>query len=334
MPDSIQKICVLGAGAWGSTLADLSARAGRDVALWDPTPETLERIAKDRTTPYVPELSIHERVRPEADFETAIRGKDAVLIVAPSQAVEGLCSRMGALAPELQPRVLVLASKGIDIPTRRLLSDVAAAHLKSKVAVLSGPCIAREVARRIPTSVVVALEEDDTAAALQAAFSTAWFRVYRQRDVRGVELGGALKNVIAIGAGASDGLGFGDNSKAALLCRGLAEMTRLSEALGADGRTLSGLSGLGDLSVTCFSPLSRNRRFGELLAKGHSREDALTEIGQVVEGIPTSDAALELANKVGVDTPIIRVVHEMCIGKLSPRDALASLMSRELKIEF
>lgn len=332
---AIRTATVLAAGAWGCTIADLLARAGADVRLWDPSAETIESLRAERRPKFVPELEMHEGIAITGDLEGALSGSDAAVVVAPSQAVEGLSAKLATLPAGSRPRIVVLASKGIDIASRRLLSDVVIAHLpEAAVAVLTGPCIAREVARRIPTSVVVASESEEAATELQTAFSTKWFRVYRQTDVRGVELGGALKNVIAIGAGVSDGLGFGDNSKSALLCRGLAEMMRLAVAMGADERTMSGLAGLGDLAVTCFSPHSRNRRFGDLIARGRTREEAFAEIGQVVEGVPTASAAHQLARELGVETPIIDVVHEMCTGAKTPKEGLASLMARGLKTEF
>ncbi len=330
----IRQFAILAAGAWGCTLADLLSRSGIRVRIWDPSTEALDQLRISRSPARLPELKLHDGIHFTDDLADVLRGADAAAIVAPSQAIDGLCAEIARLPGSARPGIFVLASKGIDIPSRRLLADVVLAHLDVSVAVLSGPCIAREVARRVPTSAVIACPDDAAAAALQAAFSTPWLRIYRQADIRGVELGGALKNVIAIGAGASDGLGFGDNSKSALLCRGLAEMTRLSVALGADARTLAGLAGLGDLAVTCFSPYSRNRRFGELLAKGLVPAAAAAEVGQVVEGVPTAEAALDLARRHGIDTPIIRVVHQMCREAITPLEALESLMARGLKSEF
>lgn len=334
MRNRIRSIAILAAGAWGCTLADMLSRSGVGVRLWDPSAETIHWLRESHRPRHMQEVDLHHEIRLTTDLAEALAGCDAAAIVAPSQAIDGLCAQIAGLGPGAHPRVFVLASKGIDIPSRRLLADVVLAHLDVSVAVLSGPCIAREVARRVPTSAVVACPDEAAGAALQAVFSTPWLRIYRQSDIRGVELGGALKNVIAIGAGASDGLGFGDNSKSALLCRGLAEMTRLSVALGADARTLAGLAGLGDLAVTCFSPYSRNRKFGELLAKGRTPAAAAEEVGQVVEGMPTAEAALDLARRAGVDTPIIRVVHQMCREAITPLEALESLMTRGLKSEF
>ncbi len=334
MKRAIRTMAVLAAGAWGCTLADMLSRSGVRVRLWDPSVETILWLRESHRPRHLQEVDLHHRITLTWDLAEALDGADAATIAAPSQAVDGLSADIARLAGRSRPPIFVLASKGIDIPSRRLLADVVLAHLDVSVAVLSGPCIAREVARRVPTSAVVACPDDAAGAALQTAFSMPWLRIYRQPDIRGVELGGALKNVIAIGAGASDGLGFGDNSKSALLCRGLAEMTRLSVALGADARTLAGLAGLGDLAVTCFSPYSRNRRFGELLAKGRTPAAAVEEVGQVVEGLPTAEAALDLARASGVDTPIIRVVHEMCRESITPLEALETLMARGLKTEF
>lgn len=331
---AVSRIAVLGAGSWGSTVADLLAGNGHDVCLWDPKPAALEVLRKDRRPDGVPDLNLHRDVRLSDDLESALANRSAAVVAAPSQAIGALCARVAKLPASARPPLVVLLSKGLDIATLRPLSAVVEEHLRSVVAVLSGPCIAREVAAKVPTSVVVACQHDAMTQQLQAWFHTPFFRVYRQRDVLGVELGGALKNTIAIAAGTSDGLGFGANSKAALLCRGIAEMKRLAVALGAEERTIAGLAGLGDLTVTCFSPHSRNRQFGELLARGLSAEAAAQSIGHVVEGMPTAAAATALAARVGVEAPIIETVDRLCRGDIAPRQAVEALMTRSPKSEF
>lgn len=328
------RITILGAGAWGATLADLVARTDARTTLWDLHPATLEALRQARHPRGVPELELHPHVHLEADLGAALRETDAAIIVVPSQAVGSLCDRIAALPRADWPAALVLASKGIEIATGRTLSEVVEAHVPIPVAALSGPCIAREVARRNPTSSVVASADAALAERLQRWISLSWFRLYTQDDLRGVELGGALKNVVAIAAGIGDGLGFGANSKAALLCRGIAEMTRLAVALGAKPRTLSGMAGLGDLAVTCYSADSRNRQFGELLARGKTPDEARAHIGMTVEGEPTAAAAVGLAARHGIDAPIMGVVHAICTQKVQPMQALGSLMARSLKAEF
>lgn len=328
-------IAVLGAGAWGATLANMAAAAGCPVRVWDHSPAARAQLRETRIAPAAAFVTLEDSiVFPESMAET-LDGAGAAVFVIPSQAYADVCGAIARLPMSAQPPIAVIASKGIDIASLRPLADVVSELLPGTTpAVLSGPCIAREVAAGVPTSVVVACQRDAIANMLQTLFSSRTFRVYRQRDLLGVELGGAFKNVIAIAAGACDGLGFGDNSKSALLCRGLAEMTRLGVAMGAEATTLAGLAGLGDLTVTCFSPHSRNRRFGEMLARGTAPADAFKEIGAVVEGAPSAAAAVKLAERHGVEVPIMRVVDAMATGRMSAKDALHALMSRSLKAEF
>lgn len=337
MPADRHSICaVLGAGAWGATLADLLARKGLAVHLWDHSPEALDRLAVDGAPFGVEELDLSSSVRLVADLGEALSGVGAVFLVVPSQAVAGVTGRIADhLDDEGGGPVVVLASKGIDLESRRLLSDVAAEALpRCPIGVLSGPCIAREVAQGVPTSVVAASVDIARARHIRDLVATPRMRAYAQTDVRGVELGGALKNVIAIAAGIGDGLGFGANSKSALVTRGLAEMARLMVAHGAARETVYGLAGVGDLAVTCFSPHSRNRTFGEHLGKGRSADEAREAIGMTVEGEPTARAALEIGRGHGLELPITEVVVAVCEGRLAPADAVDSLMRRELKDEF
>lgn len=329
-------VLVLGAGAWGSTLADLLARKDVPARVWDHSAGALHRLATDRHPFGIPDLQLHESVVLCRDLDNAAQGCGAVVFAVASQAVAEVAQRLAPLLHTMDADpVFVLASKGIDIATLSPLAEVVTRHVPgARVGVVSGPCIALEVARRVPTSAVAASADAQAALLIQNLFATKYLRLYTQDDVLGVELGGALKNIIAIAAGAGDGLGFGANSKAALMTRGLAEMARLAHAMGASAQTLFGLAGLGDLTVTCFSPHSRNRRFGELLGKGYDADRAREEIGMTVEGEPTARAAQRLAAERGVDMPITDAVVKMCDAEWTPQQAVVNLMGRELKEEF
>lgn len=327
------EICVLGSGSWGATLAAHLHQGGHRVRLWCHDAAELEALARNGHPPGVPELRLPALAVMTPDLATALAGAQGAVMVVPSQVVDGLCARIVAL--DVAPPVVVIASKGIDLKGHRPLSAVVAGRLRaSKVAVVSGPCIAREVAMGVPTSVVAACDDVGVAEEVQHWFASPAFRVYRQEDVLGVEYGGALKNVIAIAAGVSDGLGFGANSKSALLTRGLAEMQRFATAHGAQERTIAGLAGLGDLCVTCFSPHSRNRRFGEALGRGVDAETALRGIGETVEGVATAQAVYELAREEGMEVPVAEAVCRIVGGDWSPQEAVERLMGRRLKEEF
>lgn len=331
MQGSPQRFAVLGAGSWGATLAAHLHKAGQSVALWCPNDAERHALEARRHPPGVPELQLPP-ITISADLSMALLGAAAAVVVVPSQAVESLARRLAEIPH--RPALYILASKGIDMNTLRPLSEVLESHLPgSRVAVVSGPCIAREVALGVPTSVVSACNDDATARLVQHWFATPTFRVYRQHDVVGVELGGALKNVIAIAAGVGDGLGFGANSKSALLSRGLAEMQRFAVAFGGKEATIAGLAGLGDLAVTCFSPWSRNRRFGEALGRGMTPEQATEQIGETVEGVPTAFAATRIAQERGIPMPIAETVVHLVRHEWTPRQAVERLMTRELKSE-
>lgn len=331
MSSATATIAVLGAGSWGATLAAMLAHRGHRVRLWTHREEELLRLAELRHPPGVPELRL-PAVTLTTNLPQAISGADAALIAIPAQTVGALCRQLaglGAVPP------LIIASKGIDIATLQPLSELIESQLPGvTVGVVSGPCIAREVALGIPTSVVAASESEALSRTMQEWLASPTFRVYRQEDVLGVEYGGALKNVIAIAAGVGDGLGFGANSKSALLTRGLAEMSRFAVAHGAKASTIAGLAGLGDLCVTCFSPYSRNRRFGEALGKGGSAAEAMAAIGETVEGAPTAEAVVREAARKGIEVPIAEAVTRIIAGEWSPRDAVGALMTRGLKEEF
>ncbi|MCC6546717.1 NAD(P)-dependent glycerol-3-phosphate dehydrogenase [Candidatus Sumerlaeota bacterium] len=324
-------IAVLGAGSWGSTLATLLHDNGHDVRLWDHSVETLRKLWETGHPPGVPELRLPP-IPLSSDLAEAMEGVDAAVFGVPAQAYSDVCERIRSLS--LAPPLCIIVSKGIDLRTLRPLSDLLAEEMKSStVAVVSGPCIAREVAQGVPTSVVAACADAAVATRIQGWFNGPAFRVYTQGDLVGVEYAGAYKNVIAIAAGICDGLGFGANSKSALLTRGLAEMRRFVSAMGANDMTVIGLAGLGDLCVTCFSPHSRNRRFGEALGRGRTAEEIIAEIGEVVEGAPTAHAICRIADERKIVTPIARAVVCVIDKECSPKEAVARLMNRELTSE-
>jgi len=329
-------IAVLGAGSWGTALAWLLGEQGLPVRLWMRDPARAAEMAASReNSVYLPGLLLPPSVAPTADLSAALADASVTVIAVPTQAVrETLRAASGLLPP---CTMLAIAAKGLERGTGRRLSEVASEELGEglarRVAVLSGPNLSGEIVRRVPTATVAAAREEEVALALQQVFSTPAFRVYTNPDLIGVELGGALKNPIALAAGVCDGLGFGDNTKASLLTRGLAEMTRLGVAAGGRAETFSGLSGLGDLVATAHSPLSRNYRLGLALGRGESLESAQASLGQVAEGVPTTDAACRLSERLGVDAPIIRELrHILYVGK-PVAEAVSILMSRPYRDE-
>jgi glycerol-3-phosphate dehydrogenase (NAD(P)+) len=325
------RVSVVGAGAWGTALASHCARAGLDVRLWAREPEVVESVNERRENPvFLPGVELPPRLRASGSLGEALEGAAMVLVVVPSEFGRRVYAEM---CPVLSPgAALVSATKGLEMTTLRRMTEVAAEEAPGHpVAVLSGPSFALEVAEALPTAVVAASADHEVAQGVQQALSTGTFRVYSSEDVVGVELAGALKNVIAIAAGIVDGLGYGHNTLAALITRGLAEMSRLTESLGGQPETLAGLAGLGDLVLTCTGALSRNRRVGQGLGRGLSLGEA--SAGLVAEGVRTTLAACDLAEREQVEMPISRqmkaVLHE---GK-SPRAALEELMLRSLKRE-
>lgn len=323
------KVAVLGAGAWGTALAHIVAQA-QPVTLWGQDGALLEAMASQRRNEkYLPGVELSERITLEADFGRALAGRDCLLLAVPSKALREVAGRLNGFNG-----VLITVTKGIEFGTGLTMSAVLEELCpQASVAALSGPSLALEVARGIPTAVVVASRHSETCTTVQNLVHRPAFRTYTSNDILGVEMGGALKNVIAIGAGVCDGLGFGDNSKAALITRGLAEMRRLGVACGARGETFSGLSGLGDLTVTCFSRLSRNRGFGERIGRGESVGSILTSTSSVAEGYPTARSALNLAQAKGVAAPIVAEVHAMLYEGKNPRKAVLDLMTRDQKAE-
>jgi glycerol-3-phosphate dehydrogenase (NAD(P)+) len=331
------EIAVIGAGSWGTALCFVLADAGWKVRLWARRREIAQGIQRQRRNPqYLPEFELPPAVQATDDLSTAVGGAEMVALAVPSDGLSEICKRLGGSLAEDQG--IVSAAKGLEHQTGRRLSEVIAEKLRQgrqgRIAVLSGPNLAPEVAARVATASVAACRDAGFAAAVQAAFSTRFFRVYTNPDVVGVELGGALKNIIAIAAGACDGLGFGDNTKAALLTRGLAEITRFGVALGARAETFRGLSGVGDLVATCAGRKSRNHRVGYELAQGRRLPEILADMIQVAEGVETTRAAHRLAQQVGVEMPITAAVHAVLFESLSPKEAVRSLMTRSWRDEL
>ncbi len=324
------RIAVLGAGAWGTALANAAALAGREAILWMRDAAAAEGIRAARENArYLPGVRLHERVSPTADLAPLARAK-AALLVTPAQTTRAVAEHVRAALPPEAP--LVLCAKGIEQKTRSFLSDVVAAvRPGAPVAVLSGPSFADDVARGLPTAVTLASGDVSTAAALAAALSGPTFRVYHTADVRGVEIGGAAKNVLAIACGVVVGRGLGESAKAALTARGFAELSRFARAYGAMPETLMGLSGLGDVVLTCGSPHSRNFAFGARLGRGLPVAEAAG--GKLAEGAFTASVLVELAQQKGVETPIAAAVDAVIAGRWTVDQAIEALMSRPLKAE-
>lgn len=324
---------MLGAGSWGTTLADLLARKGHDVRLWAYEPEVVDAVNTSHINPiFLPESPLAPSLRAYADARQAVAGADVLVSAAPSHAVRSVISQVsGAVAPGM---LVVSATKGIEHRTLALMSELLAELLPgARVAAISGPSFAQEVYDGQPTAVVAAAGDLESASAAQEIFATPRFRVYTNRDVVGVELAGALKNVIAVAAGILEGLGLGHNPRAALITRGLAEITRLGLAMGADPMTFAGLAGMGDLVLTTTGSLSRNRALGVALARGESLEAYSARHRTVAEGANTSRAALGLASREGVEMPIAAKVCEVLFEGKSAEETVAELMERDLKSE-
>jgi glycerol-3-phosphate dehydrogenase (NAD(P)+) len=330
------RVGVLGAGSFGSCLAILCAERGHDVTLWARDPALADALARDRRNPrYLKEIELPEAIRPTSDLAEALADREMVIVSIPSHSVRSVMTSAAAVVP---PDAIVVSTvKGIELETGKTMEEVLtevlpAAH-HPRVAVLSGPSFAHEVARRKPTVVTVACRQDAYAIAVQSHLSCPWFRCYSDTDVLGVEIGGALKNVVAIAVGVCDGLELGHNARAATMTRGLAEITRLGVRMGANPLTFLGLAGMGDLVLTCTGDLSRNRRVGLALGRGRTLDDILTELGEVAEGVRTTHAACQLAERVGVELPIAEGVRLLLAGKVDPREGAKMLLTRQLRGE-
>lgn len=330
------KIAVFGAGTWGIALARLLAVNGRDVTVWSAIPAELKSLSTTRRHPNLPGMELPSTMHYTADIAEACAGRDILLFAVPSPFVRSTAKKAAKYIPEGQ--LIVDVAKGVEDKTLMTMSEIiedelAKAGRTARVVALSGPTHAEEVARDMPTLIVAASEDEAAAKAVQKAFTAPNFRVYTNTDRRGTELGGAIKNVVALAVGIALGLGYGDNAKAALITRGNAELTRLGLAMGCKPETFAGLSGMGDLIVTCTSMHSRNLHAGMLLGRGKSADEAKAEVGQVVEGINALPAACRLAKKYKVEMPIVQSVDAILSGKLEARNALAALMGRDLKHE-
>lgn len=327
------KIAVIGSGSWGTAVAVLLAKKGYEIWLWSWIQEETDRLNSDRENKeFLPGIKLPDNIHCSHDAKACIDDADIVVTAAPSPATRTTAKTIAPYVKEGQK--LINISKGLEEKSLMRLSEVYRDEIPwANISVMSGPSHAEEVSRGLPTTNVVASNDEETAKFIQDAFMSDSFRIYTSTDIAGVELGGALKNVIALCAGISDGLGYGDNTKAALMTRGLAEIARLGTAMGANSETFMGLSGVGDLIVTCTSMHSRNRRAGILLGKGKSLEETLREVHMVVEGVNTANAAYELSRKYKVEMPIVNEAHSILYKGKSPREAVLSLMTREKKEE-
>lgn len=330
------RIAVLGAGSWGTTLAIVLSENKHDVSLWTYRPEQAAMMKETLENPaFLPGIKIPQQICILTDIEEAAYKKDMIVSAVPSQFLRSVIQQIAH--HELSETIIVNVAKGIEnhslMTMSEVMLDVLEHEKRANLAILSGPSHAEEVSRRMPTAVVSASFNLKTSKMVASAFGTPYFRVYVNDDIRGVELGGALKNVIAIGAGVVDGAGFGDNTKAAIITRGIAEMTRLGVKMGALPRTFAGLSGVGDLIVTCMSKHSRNRYVGQEVGKGRKLNDVLKEMVMVAEGVATCHSSVDLAKKHNIEMAIFTEVHKILFEGKDPHQATEDLMSREVKGE-
>ncbi|GAA5160436.1 NAD(P)H-dependent glycerol-3-phosphate dehydrogenase [Amycolatopsis dongchuanensis] len=333
----VQRITVLGAGSWGTAFAKVLADAGRDVTMWARREEVAARIRDEHANPgYLPDIRLPGNLTATADAAEALDGAEAVVLAVPSQSLRANLTGWRELLPP--DAILVSLAKGVELGTRKRMSEVIAeisGRAEHEIVVVSGPNLAREIAQEQPAAAVLACSDHERAVAIQHACATAYFRPYTNTDVVGCELGGACKNVIALSCGMATGMGYGANTTATLITRGLAEMARLGAKLGADPLTFAGLAGVGDLVATCSSPLSRNRTFGERLGRGETVEQAQRATGgQVAEGVMSCSSIRELAQTNGVDMPLTDAMHRVCHEGLDPREAGAELLGRQKKHEW
>ncbi|MFR2646780.1 MAG: NAD(P)H-dependent glycerol-3-phosphate dehydrogenase [Blautia coccoides] len=327
------KVSVIGAGSWGTALAMLLCGNGHDTVLWSHREEQAEELRRTREhKAKLPGVRLPEKLHITSSLEEALEGKDVIVLAVPSVAVRSTARKMNPYIRYGQ--LIVNVAKGIEEHTLTTLTDMIEEEIpNSQACVLSGPSHAEEVSRNLPTTCVVGAKRKETAEYLQNIFMSPSFRVYISPDMLGIELGGALKNVIALAAGTADGLGYGDNTKAALITRGMAEIARLGIAMGASPDTFYGLSGIGDLIVTCASVHSRNRKAGFLMGQGRTMQEAMDEVNMVVEGVFSAKAGRELAEKYQVEMPIIEQVNRVLFEGKSPAEAVSDLMVRDKKIE-
>ena len=329
----LERIAVIGAGGWGTALSVIWAKQGLAILLCGNDPSRVEELRGSReNSAYLPGVNLPEAIGLTSDLHSCADA-DLIVFVTPSTALRETAARLAKV--KINPNAVLLSCiKGIEHGTGKRMSEILAELFpQHAIAVLSGPNLAAEVSRGLPTATVLACTKRDCATELQKYLGTPRFRIYTGEELAGIELGGALKNVFAIAAGAGDGLGLGDNSKAALVTRALAEMVRLGTKMGGELRTFYGLSGAGDLVATCFSQHSRNRRAGEQLGQGRTLKEIITEMGTVAEGIPTAKSAHECARKLGVETPIIDQVYSLLYEQKPPARAMEELLGRDQKAE-
>ena len=328
------KISVLGSGSWGMALALLLHNNGHEVLLWSARPENARKLREKRENPdRLPGVQIPEDIEILTDLERAIKSADVTVLAVASPYIRSTAHKMAPFIRKGQK--IVNVAKGIEEKTLKTLSDVIEEEIpEGDVAVLSGPSHAEEVGLQVPTAVVVGAKTFETASFVQRLFSNDYFRAYTSPDRKSIELGGSLKNVIALAAGIADGLGYGDNTEAALMTRGIKEITQLGVAMGGHSRTFHGLSGIGDLIVTCGSKHSRNRRAGILIGKGYTLDEAVKEVNMVVEGAVSAKAALELAHKYNVDMPLVESVNQVLFENKPAKEAMRDIMKRDLTHEF
>lgn len=331
------KIGVVGAGSWGTALASLLGMKGYAVDLWAYETEVRDSITETHENKlFLPGIALSENISPSNDLEVVTSDKDLLLVVVPSHVMRETSARFAGFLADRS--VIVSASKGIEMKTHLTMTGVLEQTLpevfKNRMAVLSGPSFGREVAQKVPTAVTAAARNPEMATFVQNVFATPFFRVYTNDDVMGVELGGSVKNVIAIASGIIDGMGLGLNTRAALITRGLVEMRRLGIRLGANPHTFSGLSGMGDLVLTCTGSLSRNHTVGKLIGEGRKLEDILGEMKMVAEGVKTAKSVRNLSLRVHVDMPIVHAVYAVLYENLPPEQAVVQLMTRDLKDEL
>jgi len=327
-------LTILGDGGWGTTLGLLLSGKGFNVTIWGAFAENIESMNKSRMNrKFLPGIKIPNKVNLTSDLKSAIQNKDIIVLAVPAQYIRSVLKKLKKL--DYPRRAIYLSvAKGIEIGTLKRVSEVIHSELGNvKLAVLSGPTIACEIARGIPAVAIVAAHDPKVRNFLQSIFMTKRFRIYTNADVIGVELGGSLKNIIAIACGVSDGLGFGANTKAAILARGLAEITRLGVAMGAKARTFSGISGLGDLVTTCISPHSRNRFVGEKIGQGKTMQQIISHMQMIAEGVPTAKSARSLSLKYKVDMPIVKEVYNVLYKNKEAFRAFKDLMARKSKKE-
>lgn len=328
-----KKIAVLGDGGWGTTLAVILSNKDFDVTIWGAFPEYLKHLEKNRiNTRYLPGIRIPKNIKFNPNITETVKNADLIILSVPSQYMRQVIKQIKNIP--LEKKIFVSTTKGIENKTLKRMSEVILSELgKINLAILSGPTIAHETAKQIPTTAVIASKNKNTAKILQEIFMTPYFRIYTNSDVIGVELGGSLKNVIAIACGISDGLNFGTNTKAAILSRGLAEIKRLGKKMGGKNETFSGLTGLGDLVTTCISSYSRNRHVGEQIAKGKKISEVIKKSKMVAEGVPTTKSAYFLSKKMKIDMPITEQIYQVIYKNKPAKKAVYDLMTRAKKEE-